>query len=59
MVMSKHEWREDQRRFYDVMPTWWWLPGEQERHYEAYRKAALCREEKRKPEWGDPTIDME
>ena len=59
MIMSKHEWSQDLQRFYDVMPTWWWSSAERERHYQAYREARLCREEKRKPQWGDPTIDME
>ena len=65
MVMSRHEWAEDQRRFYDVLPTWWWHPDEQDKHYKAYKKATdlLCLEkvckEERKPQWGDPTVDME
>ncbi len=62
-IMSKHEWSENELRFHDVMPAWWWRLEDRDKHYESYVKAQKDRtercEKERTSQWGAPTIDME
>ena len=62
-IMSKNEWLENELRFHDVMPAWWWRLEDRDKHYESYVKTQKDRiercEKERTSQWGAPTIDME
>ncbi len=48
-MLTKYEWEQKQRLFYDTMPDWWWNPINRKDQYEAYvRGVDKWHEEKRK-----------
>jgi hypothetical protein len=48
-MLTKYEWEQKQRLFYDTMPDWWWNPINRIEQYESYvRGVDKWHEEKRK-----------
>lgn len=54
-MKSFYQWQQEMFCRYDIMPSWWWQHGEQEKAYEEYVKVYKMIEEEAK--WHSPKVD--